>query len=75
MRYTATIIDRFLLDLNDREKRVLYLAATGTSYWDMANIIGIPLGTVRSRLHRANCHLDRLIAAEDREARHDATVG
>lgn len=75
MRYDASTIDRYLGDLTEGHRQVLYLAATGTSYKEMAEIMCIPVGTVRSRLHRANCHLDRLITAEDKEARHNATVG
>ena len=75
MRHDALTIDRFLGDLSEEHRAVLYLAATGTSYQDMAEILGVPIGTVRSRLHRGTRTIDRLIEVEAKEARHNATVG
>ncbi|HEX2383226.1 MAG TPA: RNA polymerase sigma factor [Acidimicrobiales bacterium] len=39
----------------------------GLSYEDVANALGVPVGTVRSRLHRARQRLRELAAASGRE--------
>lgn len=50
--------------LGEREQEVLALCAwAGLSYEDCALAIGVPVGTVRSRLSRARAHLRELLAA------------
>jgi RNA polymerase sigma-70 factor (ECF subfamily) len=49
------------LDPEDREV-LLLKEVEGLSYEDMAEVLGIPTGTVRSRLHRARAEVRRRIA-------------
>jgi RNA polymerase sigma-70 factor, ECF subfamily len=45
-------------------KATIYLAdIEGYSYCDVAEIIGVPVGTVTSRLHRARCRLRKQLSA------------
>jgi len=47
-----------LRELPDRYKIVVYLAdLEGLDYRQISALIGIPLGSVKSRLHRARCRL------------------
>jgi len=56
-----------LLQLPKREQDVFVLCAwSGLTYEDAAYALGIPVGTVRSRLSRARNALGDLIAASDR---------
>lgn len=49
--------------LSPRHFHLLALAAEGSTYSSIAAELSIPIGTVRSGLHRAKKTLDRLIAA------------
>lgn len=52
-----------LRGLSDDEYAILMLAAVGDlSYPDIATSLGIPIGTVRSRLHRARRRMRELLA-------------
>jgi RNA polymerase sigma-70 factor, ECF subfamily len=51
--------------LNDRHRQVLVLSAgLGLSYEDIAQTLGIRIGTVRSRLSRARRRLRELLEAD-----------
>lgn len=59
MRRTLTVFER----LPDADRDVLGLAAwEGLSYEEISEALGIPVGTVRSRIHRARKHLMELLA-------------
>jgi RNA polymerase sigma-70 factor (ECF subfamily) len=46
--------------LSDEERRVIELAdVDGLRYREIANVLGCPIGTVMSRLHRARRHLSQ----------------
>ena len=56
---------RALAALNDRHRQVLVLSAgLGLSYEDIAQTLGIRIGTVRSRLSRARRRLRELLEAD-----------
>lgn len=58
-RQVAGALDR----LDDRYREVVVLAdMQGASYEEISAVLDIPLGTVRSRLHRARLELRRLLA-------------
>jgi RNA polymerase sigma-70 factor (ECF subfamily) len=58
-RQVATALDR----LDDRYREVVVLAdMQETSYEEISAVLDIPLGTVRSRLHRGRLELRRLLA-------------
>lgn len=44
---------------------VLTSDAAGMSYADIAQLVGCPLGTVKSRINRARLMLDRLVRLSD----------
>ncbi len=53
-----------LAELPECFRAVVYLAdVEGYSYKDIAGMIGVPIGTVMSRLSRARCRLRALLAA------------
>jgi len=55
-------------ELPDREREILVLREfEGLSYRDIAELLGIPIGTVMSRLYTARRHLARVIEEETRE--------
>ena len=53
------------LDADDRTLLVLH-HLDGRSLADLAAVLGIPVGTVKSRLHHARTALERALAREDR---------
>jgi RNA polymerase sigma factor (sigma-70 family) len=56
---------RALAHLGERHRDVLLLAASGDlSYEEIARALGIPIGTVRSRLSRARLRLRELLAPD-----------
>jgi RNA polymerase sigma-70 factor (ECF subfamily) len=58
-----------LLALGDADCELLLLVAwDGLSYEEAAVVLGLPVGTVRSRLHRARARLRELLAAGGRTA-------
>jgi RNA polymerase sigma-70 factor (ECF subfamily) len=58
-------VRRALAGLNDRHRQVLVLSAgLGLSYEDIAQTLGIRIGTVRSRLSRARRRLRELLEAD-----------
>lgn len=50
-----------LLSLNEWERKVVLLDLEDFSYLEMAEILQVPIGTIRSRLHRARCRLELLL--------------
>jgi RNA polymerase sigma-70 factor (ECF subfamily) len=50
---------------NDQREALLLVAVEGTSYADAAGILGIPAGTLMSRLGRARAALRALTGAGD----------
>lgn len=55
-------------ELPDREREILVLREfEGLSYRDVAGLLGIPIGTVMSRLYTARRHLARVIEEETGE--------
>jgi RNA polymerase sigma factor (sigma-70 family) len=56
-RMRPTLIDA-LLALTDEDRETFLLLALGQlTYEEVASALGIPIGTVRSRIHRARTHL------------------
>jgi RNA polymerase sigma-70 factor (ECF subfamily) len=56
-RMKPTLIDA-LLALSDEDRETFLLLALGQlTYEEVASALGIPIGTVRSRIHRARMHL------------------
>jgi RNA polymerase sigma-70 factor (ECF subfamily) len=53
-----------MIDNNQREALVL-VGAGGLSYDEAANILGIPVGTVKSRVSRGRDALERILASGD----------
>jgi RNA polymerase sigma factor (sigma-70 family) len=63
-RLCARVVEA-LADLHPGERAVVLLVAwEDLSYDDVATALGIPVGTVRSRLHRARHHLRTALASE-----------
>jgi RNA polymerase sigma-70 factor (ECF subfamily) len=58
-------LSRALRSLSEDEYQVLMLLAIADfSYSDIAESLGIPIGTVRSRIHRARNKMRELLEAE-----------
>jgi len=56
------LIQEALLNLEDDQRQVILLRdMEGLSYEDIAAMLGVPLGTVKSRLHRARQELGALL--------------
>jgi RNA polymerase sigma factor (sigma-70 family) len=53
------------LSANDRDALVL-IAWAGLGYGEVARALDIPIGTVRSRIHRARAHVRAQLAREER---------
>jgi RNA polymerase sigma factor (sigma-70 family) len=68
-------VGRALAQLDDRYRDVLLLAASADlTYEEIARALGIPVGTVRSRLSRGRRHLRELLTPggqDERDANHD----
>ncbi len=48
----------------DRQSVLVLRDVDGKDYCDIADILNIPIGTVRSRLHRARCDLKQILDAD-----------
>ena len=60
-------VARALAELTDGERDVVFLFVWGDlAYDEIAEALGVPLGTVRSRLHRARAKLRELLGSEQR---------
>ena len=58
-------IERALARLSEEQRSVFALAETrGMKYEDIGRVLGIPVGTVKSRMHAAVTRLRELLAAE-----------
>lgn len=56
------VIDAAMADLPDDQRETLHLREwQGMSYQDIAEALQVPVGTVRSRIHRARDFIDRSI--------------
>jgi len=63
-RLTLAAVRQAIRALPDAQRAVLGLVCVeGLSYRDAADVLGIPVGTVMSRLARARLSLDRLVGA------------
>jgi RNA polymerase sigma-70 factor (ECF subfamily) len=66
---TAAQVQRALAQLSDEHRRILVLREVeGCSYDELAEILSVPVGTIRSRLHRARMQLRdelKIILQED----------
>ncbi len=62
-------IQKALDQLTEEQRSVFVLAETrGLKYADIGRILGIPVGTVKSRMHAAVSRLRELLAEENRDA-------
>lgn len=60
-----------LLDALDPDRRAAFVLTqlNGFQYDEAAEVLGVPIGTIRSRVARARAHLLELLAAAERDAR------
>jgi RNA polymerase sigma-70 factor (ECF subfamily) len=59
-------LDRALAQISEEQRQVILLVGLeGMSYEDSAAILHIPVGTVRSRLHRARSRLREALTQEE----------
>lgn len=64
----GTRIRRAVLRLTDEQRAVFALAETrGMKYEEIGRVLGIPVGTVKSRMHAAVTRLRELLAEEGRD--------
>jgi RNA polymerase sigma factor (sigma-70 family) len=57
------VVARALAAMDEHTRELLLLVAWDRlTYEEVAEVVGIPLGTVRSRISRARAHLSRLVA-------------
>lgn len=59
--FTPTVINQHRGRLTVGEYKILLIGATGSSYREIAESVGIPMGTVKSRLSRARVRLKEVI--------------
>lgn len=65
-RVTALTLERGLRTLDERSRMLLLLVAVdGLSYAEAAEVAGLPVGTVKSRVSRARLQLGRALAEGD----------
>jgi RNA polymerase sigma-70 factor, ECF subfamily len=63
---TARTIEGALAQLDQRSRTLLLLVGVdGLSYAEAAEVVGVAVGTAKSRVSRARAQLGRLLAAED----------
>lgn len=62
LRYAAADLESYGRDLPPHYEAILHAALKGADYSSIAADLGIPTGTVKSRLHRARHALARLKA-------------
>jgi RNA polymerase sigma factor (sigma-70 family) len=64
---TMARIAAAMADLSERDREVIALVVwSGLSYEEAAGALGVPVGTVRSRLSRARARLGATLTTEDR---------
>jgi RNA polymerase sigma-70 factor (ECF subfamily) len=64
----AVRVHRALSRLSEEHRMVLVMKdMEGQKYEAMAEILGVPIGTIRSRLHRARTELRELLEQEEKE--------
>ena len=51
----------------DRREALILIAAEGLSYEEAAQVCGVPVGTIKSRVNRARERLAQLLGVEDAE--------
>lgn len=65
-----------LSQLTDEHRTVLVLKdIDGRKYEEMAEILGVPIGTIRSRLHRARLELRTLFLEQEPTSKHTTPPG
>lgn len=67
-RHPLSVVEQHATKLSSDHRAILVAAASGLTYPVMAEQLGIPVGTVRSRLSRAKVVLDRVVAAAEHKA-------
>lgn len=54
--------EKIARDLGDEQLETLWLWCQGFRYFEIASMLDIPIGTVKSRLHAAKCRMRQQIA-------------